>query len=255
MNQRVGKSNTEYRSPEVNELEGRKARYFRNSAGSEIQKLQSLMRYMSRQDLAKLLCYYDVFKSSENIAGSIIECGVYFGNGLMTWAKLSAALEPYNYNCKVFGFDTFEGNQGVSEKDESEKSKEGAHHRGGGYFADCHDDLTECMSIYNEDRPLNHLKKVELIRGDIRETAQQFVLKNKHILVRVLSLSVNLYEPTLAAMEAFLPRMGKGSIIVPFTMNVDIYPGMTLALLEKLEIKNYTIKTPYYYPNFNYIIL
>ena len=66
---------------------------------------------------------------------------------------------------------------------------------------------------------------------------------------------MNLYEPTKAALKAFLPRMAKGSIIMPFTLNSDLYPGMTLSILNELNIKDYQVKTMPNYPNVNYIIL
>lgn len=75
------------------------------------------------------------------------------------------------------------------------------------------------------------------------------------LVVRILSLSVNLYEPTKAALSAFLPRMPKGSIIIPFTMNSDLYPGMTLAVLEELGIRDVALRTAPHFPNFNSIKL
>ena len=53
--------------------------------------------------------------------GNIIESGVYFGSGLMGWGLLLSTFEPYNYQCKVVGFDTFKGTQGVSKEDQVNK--------------------------------------------------------------------------------------------------------------------------------------
>ena len=74
-------------------------------------------------------------------------------------------------------------------------------------------------------RPINQFEKIELIRGDLRKTAHDYVNQHQNLIVRILSLSVNLYEPTKSALKAFLTRMPKGSIIVPFTLNVEMYPG------------------------------
>ena len=43
------------------------------------------------------------------VKGSIVECGVFRGFSLMTFAQLSAALEPNNLTRRIYGFDTFEG--------------------------------------------------------------------------------------------------------------------------------------------------
>ena len=235
-------------------LNKKKEAYFKDSIGTETQKTESLMRYMSRQDLSKLCCYIEAFRATTGVSGSIVECGVYFGNGLMTWAKLSAALEPYNYNSKVIGFDTFSGNKGLTEIDLWSKQK-GLHKQEGGYYADSYDDLCECISIFDTDRPLNQFEKVKLVKGALQETAQEYVNSNPNLIVRILSLSVNLYEPTKCALKAFLPRMPKGAIIVPFTLNSELYPGVTLAVLEELGIHGFEMKTPPFYPNFNYIVL
>jgi hypothetical protein len=244
---------TEQPTESFRDLQARRHAYFEQSKDSPADKIGSLMRFMSRQDLAKLSCYMDVFNATEGVAGSIMECGVYFGNGLMTWAKLSAAMEPYNYNCRVVGFDTFTGNIGESDLDKSDQ--EGINKGAGGYFANSVQDLEECIAIFDSDRPLNHYPKVELIEGDLRTSAVEYVEKNSHALVRILSLSVNLYEPSLAALKAFLPRMPKGSAIVAFTLNTPIYPGATLALLEEVGVRDASIVTPAKYPNFNYVIL
>jgi hypothetical protein len=60
---------------------------------------------------------YELFKRQLNIKGSVIECGVHNGGGLIAWAKISSILEPYNYHRKVAGFDTFEGFPSISEID------------------------------------------------------------------------------------------------------------------------------------------
>ena len=44
--------------------------------------------------LQKILARYELFKLALPVKGSIVECGVFRGFGLMTWAHLSAVLEP-----------------------------------------------------------------------------------------------------------------------------------------------------------------
>ena len=159
-------SGSEFSSREIEELNAGKVDYLRNSVGTDLQTVTNLMKYMSRQGLAKLLTYIDVFRLTRDVAGSIVECGVYFGNGLMTWAKLSAALEPYNYRCKVIGFDTFCGNKGISDEDftkYSDSEDKYIHNKEGGYYADSYDDLLTCIDLFDKDRPLKQFEKVELV--------------------------------------------------------------------------------------------
>ena len=46
--------------------------------------------------LQKLNARYDIFKTTLNIPGSIVECGVFKGAGLMHWLKL---LKLYTLSC------------------------------------------------------------------------------------------------------------------------------------------------------------
>lgn len=245
----------EYPTQEDKALAEARASYFTASVGTLQQKLDSPMKYMTRQHLAKLLCYSEVFRATSGVSGSILECGVYFGNGLLTWAKLSAALEPYNYNCKVIGFDTFAGNTQPTEEDATLLT--GLHNRKGGYST--HDmiqaDLHDAINVFDSDRPLNRFQKLELVQGDLSTTSRYYVDTHPELLVRILSLSVNLYEPTREALKAFMPRIPKGGAIVLFTLNNALYPGATTALLHSIELQNVRVITPPYYPNFNYILL
>ena len=56
-------------------------------------KLASFPKYVRRQQLKRFLALYELFKKILPIKGSIVECGVFRGFGLMSWAKLSALLE------------------------------------------------------------------------------------------------------------------------------------------------------------------
>ena len=74
---------------------------FETSNCSIEKKLQNFSKYVKRQSLARFLVYYELFKLQQNIKGSIVECGVHHGGGVMTWAKLSSSLEPINYSRKI----------------------------------------------------------------------------------------------------------------------------------------------------------
>src|SRR5207248_1985086 len=92
------------------------AQLFEQSADATAQKLAHVAKYLRRQDLTRVLTHYEIFKRVLGVKGSIVECGVYRGSGLMTWANLSAVLEPTNLTRLVYGFDSFEGFPAVGEK-------------------------------------------------------------------------------------------------------------------------------------------
>src|SRR5205823_1662595 len=67
---------------------------FRQSSDPVEKRLESFPKYIRRQDLKRFLAMYELFKIALTVKGSIVECGVFRGFSLMTWAKLSAILEP-----------------------------------------------------------------------------------------------------------------------------------------------------------------
>src|SRR4051794_25231288 len=80
---------------------------FEGSHLSLAHRLQTFPRHVRRQDIARFLTKYEIFKLSLAANGSVIECGVFAGGGLASWAHFSVILEPYNHTRRVIGFDTF----------------------------------------------------------------------------------------------------------------------------------------------------
>lgn len=192
-------------------------------------KLENFPKYVRRQNLTRFLALYELFKRQLPIKGSVIECGVNHGFGTMSWAKFSAILEPVNLSRRIYGFDTFEGFPGVSEQDRSAASQ---HVKVGDLAADVYEELGELVDIYDSSRFLGHVKKVSLVRGDALETIPQFVKDNPHLVVSLLFMDFDLYEPTKVALEHFLPRMPRGAVLAFDELDNPLWPGETLAMLE-----------------------
>jgi len=55
-------------------------------------------------------------------------------------------------------------------------------------------------------------------------------------------LDVRVFEPTKVAIENFIPRMPKGSIIAFDELNSKNWPGETIAVLETIGIRNLRIE-------------
>ena len=72
--------------------------------------------YARRQNITSALVRVDLFRKILDIQGSIVECGVHKGNSLFLFSHLSSILEPYNFNRKIFGFDSFEGFKSIDKK-------------------------------------------------------------------------------------------------------------------------------------------
>ena len=214
-------------------------------------KLDNFTKYIRRQRLTRLLSLYEIFKKILVVKGSIVECGVYKGFGLMTWANMSAVLEPTNLTRRIYGFDTFEGFPEVSEKDLNEIMRP----ERGQLFANSYEELNELIKIYDSNRFLGHVNKVQLIKGDVVKTIPEFISNNKHLVVSLLFLDLDLYEPTKVAIDSFFPRMPKGAIIAFDELDNPIWPGETMALLESLGINKLKIERIEFDPYIGYAVI
>jgi hypothetical protein len=202
-------------------------------------KLENFTKYVRRQHLKRFLAMYEIFKLILPIKGSIIDCGVFRGFSLMAWAKLSAILEPENLTRRIYGFDTFGGFPLVSDKD---RTSAGAAEQGDFEPAGSYEELLELIQEYDKDRFLGHIPKVELIAGDVLQTIPRFVKERGQLLVSLLFLDLDLYEPTKVALEQLLPRMPKGAVLAFDELDNPIWPGETLALLECLPVHRLKIQ-------------
>lgn len=208
-------------------------------------------KYAKRQEITRFLARIDLFKKIIKIQGSIVECGVYSGNGVFTWSLLSCIYEPIGGVLrKVIGFDTFDGFPSVSSKD----TKSGKlNWKKGDLRQKTFSELNQAKNIFDQNRFLSQMNKIELIKGDFLKTGPKYVKDNPHLIISLLYLDFDLYEPTKKALETFLPRMSKGSIIAFDEINHSLWPGETLALLEKFNLNKKKIKKYDYEPNMSYI--
>lgn len=209
--------------------------YYQNSLGTNVEKLANFPKYVPRQNLTYFLAKYELFKKILNVQGSIVECGVLFGEGLMAFAQFSAIFEHLNHQRKIIGFDTFTGIPETSIHDigsTSEYAEKGA------FATNAYDDLTTSISLYDKNRFLSHIPKIELIKGDACITIPKYLEDNPHTVVSLLYLDFDIYEPTKIAIKNFVPRMPKGSIIAFDELNSKKWIGETKALVDTLGIHN-----------------
>jgi len=210
-------------------------------------------KYVSRQQLSRLLVRHELFKMVLNVKGSIVECGVFEGNGVMSWAQLSAIYEPFNYHREIIGFDTFQGFPGVTKEDLG--SWENKNAVAGGLYSDSYAELTDCIKLYDQNRALSHIPKIRLIKGDFLETGKKHLKANNHLVISLLYLDFDIYKATKEALDIFLPRMPRGSILAFDEVNNPDWPGETLALLEKFNLNKCQLRQFYFDPNIAYIVI
>ena len=158
---------------------------FEKNTDSWETKIENFPKYVRRQNITRFLALYEIFKKIINVKGSIIECGVNHGFGLMSWAKFSSIIEPVNLTRRIYGFDTFSGFPEIDNKDRSSFSK---HVKEGDLSANVFEELSGLIDIYDSTRFLGHIPKVKMINGDANKTIPKFVKENPHVLISLLFL-------------------------------------------------------------------
>jgi hypothetical protein len=240
-----------FRTPEEQQVGHNVARIFESCPDSTEAKLENFPKYVRRQHLKRFLAMYEIFKLVLPVKGSVVECGVFKGFGTMSWAKLSAMLEPENLTRRIYGFDTFAGFPSVSDRDRNAVAEVTT----GGLYADSHDELVELIDQYDRDRFLGHIDKVHLIKGDVNETVPAFVDHHPHLVVSLLFLDMDLYEPTRTALKHFVPRMPKGAVLAFDELDNPMWPGETTATLNELGIRPLQLRRLEWDPYIAYAVL
>jgi hypothetical protein len=233
------------------QVPGRIAEVFESSPDDLPTRLASMARYARRAQVTRFAALYELFKLVLPVKGSIVECGVYRGASFMTFAQLSAALEPTNLTRRLYGFDSFGGFPSVSAADRPGSTGATA----GDLAADSYDELNRLLEIYDDDRFIGHLPKARLIRGDVTETIPAFVADNPHLVVSLLFLDLDLYEPTRVAIKNLVPRMPKGAVLAFDELDNPLWPGETSAALDELGLNRLELRRFEFDPYIGYAVI
>lgn len=191
--------------------------------------------FSTRQAITRFIETYELYKMVQNVPGSFVECGVASGQFLMALAHFCSIFEGYHYLRRVIGFDTFEGFVEINDQD---KGSGAEHMKTGGLAFDSYEILEQAAELYDRNRVLGHIPKIELVRGDISKTLPEYLEKNPHLIVGMLHLDLDLYKPTKDTLELLISRIPKGGMIVFDEPNCKDYPGETIAIMETLGLPN-----------------
>jgi len=102
--------------------------------------------------------------------------------------------------------------------------------------------LEELLGLQDELNPLNHLRKFELVKGDATVTVPAYLRAHPETVVSLAIFDFDIYKPTKAALEAVLPHLCKGSILVFDELCDDLFPGETVAVREVLPLRDLRIE-------------
>jgi Macrocin-O-methyltransferase (TylF) len=181
--------------------------------------------------LSKFIAHYELFKMINELPGAIVECGVFKGASLLRFAGFRD-LFGSNFSRKIIGFDIF-GDFPPTEYEDDQKYRTNFVNAAG----------SESISVEQLELLLkqkNIEKNVQLVKGDITKTVPQYVAENPHLKISLLNLDTDIYEPAVAILEHFYPKMVKGGVLL--LDDYGTFPGETKAVDDYFKGKNIEIK-------------
>jgi len=225
---------------------------FRKCPIPENELLMNLSLFIKRQDLSGLLYMNEIYQKILSVHGVVMEFGVRWGRNLALFENFRGLYEPFNHNRKIIGFDTFDGFPAVNSKDGNDDII-----KAGSFNVTEHYDeyLDQVLSYHEQESPIAHIKKYELIKGDASEQILKYLNQHPETIVALAYFDFDIYEPTLACLKAIRNRITRGSVIGFDELNVSRYPGETIALSEVFGLDRYKIHHSIYSPTQSYIVI
>jgi hypothetical protein len=195
---------------------------------------------------------HELYKKIIDVHGVIIEFGVRWGQNLALFESFRGIYEPFNYNRKIIGFDTFDGFPFISKKDgQSDAVEKGAYSTTKNYEKY----LEKILDYHETESPISHIKKYKLIKGDATETIDKFLAENPETIIAFAYFDFDLYEPTKKCLEAIKNHITKGTLIGFDELNMHEFPGETLAFKEVFGLNKFKIIRSPFSPLQSYIII
>ena len=155
---------------------------------------------------SKFITHLEFFRQTSHVRGEIVEFGIFKGNSFFRWIKFRDLLEQTSSR-KVIGFDIFgDFPEAEFEGDKEKRDAFVAETNGGKSIS-----LEEINALL-EVQGLN--KNVDIIKGDILKTLDNYLINNPHLKISLLHIDVDLYEPTKHILEKLYDRVTKGGIII-----------------------------------------
>ena len=157
---------------------------FRKCPIPDEEYLHNLGLFLTPQTLSRILFMDYLYRQTLSVQGVVVEFGCRWGQNLSLFTALRGIYEPFNRLRKVIGFDTFEGLSGVS-KEDGQTLKQGMYSVTPGY----EQYLKKVLDFQEQECPLAHLKKYDVIRGDASVCVREYLCETRRPLLPSLILT------------------------------------------------------------------
>jgi hypothetical protein len=195
--------------------------------------LRQFMVFTQRRDIVQTLAYYELFSHIKDKPGSIVEAGVFMGNGLFTWAKLMETFCPGDRGRKVYGFDNFKGYEAEVKKTDS-KGIDYIKSLIGDFKID-QEFVERMIRLHNMDNLVAGVERVKLYAGELAKTVPQFMKAEEGVRVSLLLVDLNLDAPTQYVLSNLYDRVIPGGIVALRGYGVRPWEGESKAVDEFLK--------------------
>jgi hypothetical protein len=213
-----------------------------NESGIDLREvIENFILFDRRVNLAKFFAQIEIFKKIIGLPGVIVDCGVFKGASLLTFAKLIEVYCPGDTLKRVVGFDTFKGFVSLSSQDGPPNESRGKK-LGGWDASNFLPTLQKIVDITQKDSMIPRFKRVELVQGDVSQTIPEYVKNNPGLRISLLHLDMDLYEPTKVALEYLYPLVVSGGIVLFDEYGMDGFPGESAAFDEYFKEKRPVMK-------------
>jgi hypothetical protein len=202
--------------------------------------------FVNRFTVTEALIRMKLFEMVQDVAGTFMECGTSTGSNFMLLAHISSIMEPYAITRKIVGFDTFEGFKSV------DHSIDPARIQDGDMNIASLERLQKSIDLYDTNRAVGHMGRVEVVKGDACETIPKYVAEHPYLSIALLYLDFDIYQPTKVALTSLIHRVVKGGVVAFDQFNYDKFPGETLAVAQELELNNVEMKRFHWAPFLGY---
>ncbi len=193
--------------------------------------IENFMLFFRRVNFAKFVTHVEIFKKTIDLPGSVVECGVFKGMSLLTFAKLVEVYCSGDTLKRVIGFDTFEGLVSQNAKDGAPDTRRGKV-KGGWDAGEFQPALEDLVDITQRDSMIPRFKSIDLVKGDVSKTVPYYVKRNPGLRISLRHLDLDLYEPTLAALKALYPLVVPGGVVLLDEYGMEGFPGESAAFDE-----------------------
>lgn len=222
----------------------------RNSRIPDAEILDNLGLYLTRQTLSRINFMQKIYEMIVPVHGVVMEFGVRWGQNMSLFSNLRGIHEPFNYNRRIIGFDTFDGFPSVDARDGHLVSA-GDY----GVAAGWKEDLEGVLDFHNANAPIPQKKKFDLVVGDASKTVPAYLEENPETIVALAYFDFDIYAPTRDCLEALLPHLTKGSVLAFDELNTPEFPGETVALKEVLGLSRHAIRREPSSPLTSYLVI